>query len=586
MSSPLPKTLFQLFPYYLKKYKIKMLCFLISGILWGISEISLPYTLKLVIDTISRPESQTTWIWLIVLYCLIRLIHSVNFRFTEWLMYKVFPNLRTDISSSLFDYISKHSYRYFQNNLGGSIANKIRDMYEGFTNSLETLKEALGVFFILIFTLIFMAFIHPIFAIIMLAWVLAFTTASILFARSIHPIAHDFSESVSSIVGRLVDSISNMSSVIHFGKAADEKRRIRDIVQHSNQKDRDLRWKILKLNIVQDILILILYVCMLSSLSYLYKAGKITIGDFTFIMMSSTMLFHHIRWITRQLMQISRELGKCSQALKIINIPHGITEKENAKPLKVTEGLITIDHIQFQHENADMLFNDLSLSIKPGEKVGLVGFSGSGKTSFTQLILRLFDLNNGDILIDGQNIKDVTLNSIRENIAVIPQDTSLFHRSLMDNIRYPKPEASDNDVYEAARKSLCHEFIDELPKGYNSLVGERGIKLSGGQRQRIAIARAFLKDAPILILDEATSALDSVTERHIQETLYSLMEGRTTIVIAHRLSTLDKMDKIVVFDKGSIVEPGTHSQLLQKQGHYAKLWSLQAGGFLPEEEND
>ena len=236
----------------------------------------------------------------------------------------------------------------------------------------------------------------------------------------------------------------------------------------------------------------------------------------------------------------------------------------------------------FHYDEGAHLFNNKNVIIQSGQKVGLVGLSGSGKSTFVNLILLLFDVESGKIVIDGQNIRKVTQESLRENIAMIPQDVSLFHRTLMENIRYGRTDATDEEVIDASKKAHCHEFISQLKEGYESLVGERGIKLSGGQRQRIAIARALLKNAPILILDEATSALDSLTEKLIQDSLHALMQGRTTIVIAHRLSTLSEMDRILVFDKGQIVEDGSHDDLLKAKGHYSRMWAMQAGGFLPD----
>jgi len=227
-------------------------------------------------------------------------------------------------------------------------------------------------------------------------------------------------------------------------------------------------------------------------------------------------------------------------------------------------------------------FEDKTLTIKAGEKVGLVGFSGSGKTTFVNLILRHYDPDSGKILIDGQDICKVTQKSLRQQIALIPQDPSLFHRTIMDNLRYGRLEATDDEVYEASKKAHCHEFIMQLPEGYHTIVGERGSKISGGQRQRIAIARAILKNAPILILDEATSALDSITEKYIQEALHVLTKARTTLVVAHRLSTLSEMDRILVFKDGKIIEEGTHESLVDQGGHYAHLWKMQAGGFLQD----
>jgi ATP-binding cassette subfamily B protein len=230
------------------------------------------------------------------------------------------------------------------------------------------------------------------------------------------------------------------------------------------------------------------------------------------------------------------------------------------------------------------VFRGLNLTIRSRERVGLVGFSGSGKSTFMNLILRLYDIQGGRISIDGQDVREVTQDSLRRAISMISQDPMLFHRSLFDNIRYGSLDATDEEVQDAARHAHAHEFISALPQGYGSLVGERGVRLSGGQRQRVAIARAVLKNAPIFFLDEATSSLDSVTERHIQDSIAHLLRGRTSIVIAHRLSTISHLDRIVVFDGGKVVEDGTHAELLSRNGHYARMWSMQAGGFLPESE--
>jgi ATP-binding cassette subfamily B protein len=280
-----------------------------------------------------------------------------------------------------------------------------------------------------------------------------------------------------------------------------------------------------------------------------------------------------------------RELGIVHQAMEILALEPEVQDHPKAKALKVSNGEIIFDRVTFRYPGQAAIFENKSLTIRAGEKIGLVGFSGSGKSTFVHLMMRLYDLQGGRILVDGQDISLITQDSLRENIAFIPQETTLFHRSLMDNIRYGRLDASDAEVMEAARLAHCHEFIENLPEGYATECGERGIKLSGGQRQRIAIARALLKNAPILLLDEATSALDSATEKVIQDSLDHAMEGRTCVVIAHRLSTLHRMDRILVFHHGELIEEGTHRQLLKQQGHYAHLWALQSGGFLPEAED-
>jgi ATP-binding cassette subfamily B protein len=329
-------------------------------------------------------------------------------------------------------------------------------------------------------------------------------------------------------------------------------------------------------------------IVMLAVVMYLlisgWQAGQITVGEIMFIFNTFWAVLFHLWMLGESMTDLFREVGVAKQALSILNQEHEVTDKIDAKVLQVSKGRITFDYVTFRYERNNNLFENKYVDIQAGSKVGLVGFSGSGKTTFVSLLLRLFDVHEGKILIDGQDIASVTQDSLHQHIALIPQDTSLFHRTILENIRYGRTDATDEEVIEASKKAFCHEFICELPQAYDALVGERGIKLSGGQRQRIAIARAILKEAPIIVLDEATSALDSITEKRIQLGLQAVTEGRTTIVIAHRLSTLSEMDRILVFDKGRIIEDGTHADLLKKQGHYARMWKMQAGGFLPEKE--
>jgi ATP-binding cassette subfamily B protein len=316
----------------------------------------------------------------------------------------------------------------------------------------------------------------------------------------------------------------------------------------------------------------------------MYQKNLVTIGDFTFVITLSISILWNLWFLASQLVAFSERVGVCNQALSIITQPHEIVDAVSAKPLVISSGKIQFHDVTFHYDEGHRLFQNKNIVIEGGQKVGLVGFTGSGKSTFVSLILRLFEVESGEITIDDQNVEQVTQHSLREQIALIPQDVILFHRSLMDNIRFGNHRATDAEVIEIAKTAHCHEFISELPLGYQSLVGERGVKLSGGQRQRIAIARAMLKNAPILMLDEATSALDSVTEKYIQDALSILMQNKTTIVIAHRLSTLSKMDRILVFDKGEIIEDGTHESLVAQGGHYARMWKMQAGGFLPDSE--
>ena len=324
---------------------------------------------------------------------------------------------------------------------------------------------------------------------------------------------------------------------------------------------------------------------MLVACIYAWNRGVITIGDMSTIM-GITFSFTGMAWyLSFGIIHLSESYGYLNDSLRTLIKPHSVANKEDAKQLVVENGEIRFDDVCFDYgEEAEgrPVFKDLNVTIPAGQRVGLIGPSGAGKSSFVNLIQRFFDVDRGGILIDEQDVRDVTQRSLRHNIAIIPQDTALFHRTIMENIRYGRLDASDEEVILAAERAHAIEFINDLPQGFETMVGERGVKLSGGQRQRIAIARAILKDAPILILDEATSALDSESEKLLQASLAELMEGKTVIAVAHRLSTINTMDRLLVMDKGKIVEDGTHNELLALKGVYAKLWAMQSGGFLPK----
>lgn len=321
-------------------------------------------------------------------------------------------------------------------------------------------------------------------------------------------------------------------------------------------------------------------------LIYLYKFNQINIGDFTLIFKLSIEIGHMLWWTMDVVETFNREYARGSESFNFIFVPIRVKDKLNAKKLLIEKSTITFSDVNFFYHGNKKIFNNLSIEITSGEKIGLVGYSGAGKTTFVNLILRMYDIEKGKILIDDVNIADVTKKSLHELISIIPQEPLLFHRSLFENIQYGSFEKNEQEIILAAKKAFAHDFIMKLPEQYKSLVGDRGIKLSGGQRQRIAIARAFLKNAPILILDEATSQLDSITEKLIQESLIELMVGKTTIIIAHRLSTLERVDRILVFDNGKIVEDGPHSRLIEQNGLYKKLWDSQVGGYIIHDFNE
>lgn len=570
-----------------KPYKWYFWGLVFTGLYWGFNNAFSPYVLKLIIDKVSHFSGDKSALpaainGLVIFYIATWCAIALNMRLMDWLKLKLFPRVRFEIVQRMFGYLIKHDHHYFQNQFAGSLSNRIFDMTSGVVSILEIFDDGLALVFGLFIAIITMSLVQPIFGLILFLWSLFFIGVTVAFSKNVRDLARVFALSKTSLVGKVVDSITNVSNIRLFSQNRHEEQLIAKVTHDTVTKDRDMQWYILRMHLFWDLSIILLIGIDIYVLVMMYSKGQVTVGDFSFVISLSMSMFFNLWYLASQFVRFTEDLGKCEQALSLLDTPLGITDSENAKPLVVDRGRIEFTNVTFHYLDGAKVFSNKNVSIKPSEKVGLVGFSGSGKSSFVNLILRLFDVEEGGITIDDQDIRQVTLGSLRESISIIPQDVSLFHRTLMDNIRYGLPSASDEKVIEASKQARCHDFILSLPGGYESLVGERGIKLSGGQRQRIAIARAILKQSPILILDEATSALDSVTEKDIQDSLNELMQGKTTIVIAHRLSTLAEMDRILVFDDGKIIEDGTHQSLINKGGHYARLWHMQAGGFLPQ----
>lgn len=575
----------------IKPYKGYVGAMIFIACYWAVNNSLAPYVLKLIIDKVVAFESNKSEVAhsvlpYVVLYIGLWIGIAIDMRCLDWVRLRLFPAIRYDLTTNMFAYLGQHSHRYFQNNFAGSLSNKISDMQSAAINIFTTLDDGFAQCIGLLIAIITMLLVHPVFALVLLVWAVAFVLIAICYFKPIRDLSNSFATSKTSLVGKMVDSISNTSNVRLFARNQYENKLIQEATTDTITKDRTMQWAIIKMRIFWDISIIVLIGLNISILVNMYSKNQVSVGDFSFIISLSISIFYNLWYLASQFVNFAEELGKCKQALSIITAPLEMVDAPSATPLCVTKGRIAFNQVSFHYDDGAHLFKNKNIVIEAGQKVGLVGFSGSGKSTFVNLILRLFDVESGEITIDSQNINAVTQASLREHIAMIPQDISLFHRTLMENIRYGRTDASDEEVIEASKKAHCHEFISQLSEGYQALVGERGIKLSGGQRQRIAIARAMLKNAPILILDEATSALDSVTEKHIQDGLHALMQGRTTIVIAHRLSTLSEMDRILVFDNGQIIEDGKHLDLINIHGHYARMWQMQAGGFLPSQDGD
>ena len=588
--SPLPKRVLPFIWLFVRPRIGRIVTMLLCATSWAVVSAVNPYLLKLIIDAVVTYTGDPANIWSCVAFPLMVFVGlQVSFdaliRLEEWIQLKTIPIIKAEMRSRMFEFVQGHSHRYFQEHFAGTLSNKVLDMVRGFENMFISFSF---VFFpVAVSTALsigLLCTVHYSFGVFVLCWFVGYLIVTGLFSSRCIAASDEHSEANSALSGNIVDVFRNISTVRLFSRLQYENRYLDRYQNIEVAKAQALGKQLLKIHVFQGIASTFFFSFSLFLFIYMWQQGWVTVGDFTFVMTTTFSLLIFTWYAAEQFVLFFKELGVSRQALTMINIPHEITDVPNAPDLKVQEGGIVFDEVNFCYVPHKNIFQGKTLAIAAGEKVGLVGFSGSGKTTFVHLILRFFDIQGGRILIDGQDISKVTQASLRRQIAMIPQDTMLFHRSLMDNIRYGREDASDEEVVEASKKACCHEFIVELAEGYDALVGEGGIKLSGGQRQRIAIARAILKEAPILIFDEATSALDSVTEQKIQKSFWSMMEDRTTIVIAHRLSTLAKLDRILVFHEGVIIESGTHSELLAQRGHYAHLWQLQSEGLLPDKE--
>lgn len=583
----LPNKLFPFICRYLNDKKWFLVGFTVVGIISAIIISLTPYLLKLIIDTVIQYSADTSKLIAAILmpailYIAMPMVLNINLRFFQYLNLRFYPAIKGAIGKDVFSYLLHHSYTFFQNNFTGSLTKKIGDLVdvEVLLNTvIEWFYFRLFVIAIAIFTLF--KVVHPIFGIILFLYAVIFIYFSYFFSKRSELYARKYSEAAAIVSGSLSDSITNIMSTKLFANLNNEVVKVDKDIDVLIRNDRDMQWSYLKISFIQGIGVTILTAFLVGALIYGRMQGWVSIGDFALVLALSISFIETVYGVGQQIQKFTKAMGMCNQALSFVRAPHDIVDAPDALPINITKGQIQFANIFFQYGGNNPLFTHFNVVINPGEKVGLVGYSGGGKSTFIKLILRLCDVQAGDVLIDNQNIKKVTINSLRKQIGTIPQESDLFHRTIMENIRFARMDATDEEVIEAAKKAKCHEFICELPEQYQSLVGERGVKLSGGQRQRIAIARAFLKNAPILLLDEATSALDSITEHYIKESLHEVMKGKTTIVIAHRLSTLKDMDRILVFVKGKIVEDGSFDSLLaNKESHFYKLWQTQTEGFI------
>jgi ATP-binding cassette subfamily B protein len=540
--------------------------------------ITTQYGVKYLVDTLAgSPGSRDVWFAFALLVILIG-ADNLLWRIAGWIGSITFVRVTGDLRRDLFRHLTGHSPRYFANRQPGMLTSRVTATSNAvFTaenmfiwNVLPPCAAMIGAIALVTTVSVPMALTLSVIGGLVVV-------AMFHLAAAGKPLHHEFADKSAAVDGEMVDVIGNMSLVRAFCGLPGEYRRFdRTVDREVTARQRSLLY-LERLRLLHAVVTVVLTIGLLAWAILLWQDGKITTGDVVLACTLGLSVLHATRDLAVALVDVTQHLARLSEALSTLLVPHDLPDHPEATPLLKRGAGVQLQNVSFGYPDGEAVFKNLSLRIEPGQRVGLVGQSGGGKSTIFTLLQRFYDVKSGSILIDGQDIRRVTQESLRDAIAVVPQDVSLFHRSVIENIRYGRPEASDAEVHDAARAARCLDFIEALPQGMATIVGDRGTKLSGGQRQRIAIARAILKDAPLLLLDEATSALDSESEDAVREALSGLVRGRTVIAIAHRLSTLRDFDRIVVIHRGRIVQDGTPDDLLRQNGRYRELAGRQLG---------
>jgi ATP-binding cassette subfamily B protein len=585
---PLPAGTARFILYRLAEVRGWMVLMLILEAGQAASGILVPYAIKQIMDGVAQglePGSVLDALRApLLLFAALNLAEILFSRASGAVLVIVGPRLRQRTAAALYAYLQHHSARYFSEHFAGALAHRISETAMSVNHTVWAILFdfwPIAITFGVSIALLFRA--HPGLGGFVAGWGLVFVGLSYWLATRAQPYAQAHAATRSQVNGKIVDSVTNILSAKLFARLKHERDYLDGYLETEVRTGRRAFWYMERVRWFQFIAAAALKVGTVVYALLLWDRGLIGAGDFAMSASLALLIISDARNLSRRFLEFFEYLGNIANGIETIIRPHEIVDAPDARPLRVTAGRIEFRDVRFGYDPEQPVFDGLNVTIEPGQRVGLVGFSGSGKSSFVGLILRYYEPQAGRILIDGQDIAAATQDSLHEQVSLIPQDPSLFHRTLAENIRYGRPDADEADIAHAAKLAHADGFVRTMKDGYDSLVGERGVKLSGGQRQRIAIARVMLKDAPILILDEATSSLDSVTEKAIQENLDRAMGRKTVIAIAHRLSTIAHLDRILVFDQGRIVEDGNHESLLERQGFYYRMWTMQAGGFLPEE---
>ena len=573
----------------LRKHLVLVAIVVLASIGLQLTQLAAPLFLRQLFNTIAQatpsPEIVSSLIHVLGFLALMYVLEWVARRIGNFAIMMMETRVMADLSTQAFEYLMAHSQQFFANQFTGTLTRRVRKLADAF----ETIADNVFLQFLPAVTFIVGAIWvlwqrNAMLGMALLVWAVIITILQVQLARWRQPLRVAASEEESKVSGALADAISNQTTVTLFSGQHHEHELFRKAVEQWRKVTNrswtadEVIWSAL------GIVFMLTEISVLWLAIHLWQQGGLTVGDFILIQAYLITTFDRLVFINMNLRRFFSALADASEMVEILEEPHGVKDLPDAKPLNVIRGEVAFRQVDFGFHDGSPVMRDYSMVIPGGLKVALVGPSGAGKSTVTKLLLRFYDVNAGVVEIDDQNIRTVTQESLRAAIGYVPQEPILFHRTLMENIRYGRRDATDEEVIAAAKQAHAHEFISSFKDGYQTYVGERGVKLSGGERQRVAIARAILKNAPILILDEATSSLDSESEHYIQEALDTLMQGKTVIVIAHRLSTIMKMDRIVVMEDGAIVAKGTHDELLAQRGLYHKLWSIQAVGFLGGEE--
>lgn len=543
-----------------------------------------------ILNRLSEHDYVNGQIWqsfglILIAYTVVSLIGSVWWRVVDYFMWRLEARVLRDLAQLVFRHLTEQSADFHANSFGGSLVSQTNKLIGAYIRIVDTtVYQVLPLILGLIFTSVLLIGKAPLFVAGLIVMSIIYVVTAVKVTKPARIKSQIHAQAESKQTGYLADALTNVMAIKSFSGGEYENKRFHKVTSRTHDLLLDLMRTIQVQmlyfsSLTRMVQIVALITAVISVVVYEANIGTV----FLVLSFTANLADQLFTFSNNSLRNYNRSFGDASEMTSILQLQPDITDPEKPEKSRISDGVIEFDDVTFTHQgNNDALFRGLDIHIQPGEKIGLVGHSGSGKTTFTKLLLRFSDVDKGAIRIDGQDIRSISQDDLHRSIAYVPQEPLMFHRSLSDNIRYGNFSASKQEITSVSKMAHAHEFIKDLPEGYDTLVGERGVKLSGGQRQRVAIARAMLKNAPILLLDEATSALDSESEVLVQDALWKLMEGRTAIVIAHRLSTIQKMDRIIVMDNGKIIEQGSHKELIAHKGIYADLWNHQSGGFIEE----